>query len=200
MAAPNARSLISKLNPLCFKALIEGASGLCMARTNYYIELEHLLLKLLEQTDSDLPRLLRHYDVNLSAVNRQLTAALDKLKRGNDRTPGLSTDILDAVREAWMLASVEYRANKVRSGYLLVALLTDRNLSSKIEAASSELAKINGDQLFKEVAALVKGGAEDQYESVEYAGGEAAAAGPGAAPGQAAAPGSKTPVARSVHA
>ncbi len=188
MAITNTRSLLGKLNQACFKALIEGAAGLCMARTNYYIELEHFLLKLLELPDADMPRLLRHYDIHQASVVRQLTAALDRLKRGNDRTPGLSREVLDLVREAWVLTSVEYHASKIRSGFLLVAMLSDHNLRSRIAESSAELAKLDADRLFKEVTTLVAGTSEDQYESVAQAGAE-----PGPMPGQAPAPGSKTP-------
>src|SRR5262245_50804023 len=188
MATANARALVGKLNQTCFKSLIEGAAGLCMARTNYHIELEHFLLKLLELSDGDLPRILRHYDINQSTVVRQLTAALDKLKRGNDRAPGLSEEVLELIREAWLLASVEYHAGKIRSGYLLVAALCTRNLAASLAQSCPELAKLNSDKLLKETPTLVAGTAEDQFESVEYAGAE-----PGAPSGQAPAPGSKTP-------
>ncbi|MCI0681405.1 MAG: type VI secretion system ATPase TssH [Gemmataceae bacterium] len=188
MATPNVRALVDKLNPTCFKALFEGAAGLCMSRTNYHIELEHLLLKLLELSDGDLPRILRHYDINHSTVVRQLTSALDKLKRGNDRAPGLSLDIITVVREAWLLASIDYLANKVRSGYLLTAMLLNRDLASKIAASSAELAKLDADKLFKEAPVLVKGTPEDQFESLEYAGADS-----GGPPGPGPVAGSKTP-------
>ena len=53
MAAVNLKSLVGKLNPLCRRTL-EGAAGMCLSRTNYNVEVEHWLLKLLEPADSDL--------------------------------------------------------------------------------------------------------------------------------------------------
>ena len=41
------RTLISRLNPLAKRAL-ETAAALCVAQTNYNVEVEHLLLKLLD--------------------------------------------------------------------------------------------------------------------------------------------------------
>ena len=41
----NLKSLIGKLNDTCRSAL-EGAAGLCLSRTHYDVEIEHLLLKL----------------------------------------------------------------------------------------------------------------------------------------------------------
>ena len=48
MADVNLKSLVAKLNPLCQRSLVEGAIGLCVSRTNYNVELEHWLMKLLE--------------------------------------------------------------------------------------------------------------------------------------------------------
>jgi type VI secretion system protein VasG len=174
------KALASKLNSHCYRAL-EGAAGLCQSRTNYDVEVEHWLVKLLEPADTDLSRIFRHYDINPARVNRELTHALDQLKMGNARMPKLSPDIVDLMRAAWTLASLDYNAYRIRSGYLLAALLTDRSLSGRICSSSPELAKIPVDRLTQEVQTVVAGSSEDAVE-------------PGAAPAEAAAPGySKTP-------
>src|SRR5256885_1729436 len=99
MAPLNLKALVGKLNPTCRRTL-EAAAGLCLSRTNYNVELEHWLLKLLEPSDTDLPRVLQHYDVDKAKVSRELTRSLDQLRTGNARAPELSTDILDLMREA----------------------------------------------------------------------------------------------------
>ncbi|MBV9122760.1 MAG: type VI secretion system ATPase TssH, partial [Planctomycetes bacterium] len=104
------------------------------------------------------------------------------------RAPALSPEIQDWMREAWVVTSLNLNAYRIRSGYLLTALLTDRNLASRIRGSSQELAKISGDQLLKEVATLIAGSSEDQ-EAGEPVG--AAPTATGGAPGPVA--GSKTP-------
>src|SRR5262245_57189741 len=180
---PTPASLVGKLNTTCRRAL-EGAAGLCLSRTNYNVELEHWLLKLIEPADGDLPRVLKHYDVDVSRLSRELTKALDQLKTGNARPPELSPDIVDLMREAWVLASLDHNSHRIRSGHLLTALLQDRNLSLRIRSSLPSLAKLSGEQLAKEVVALVKGTAEDQAE---------AAAPTPTEGGPAPVPGSKTP-------
>jgi type VI secretion system protein VasG len=160
MPVTNLKALVGKLNSACRRAL-EGAAGLCMSRTNYNVEIEHWLLKLVEPTDGDLPRVFKHYDVDAGRVARDLTRALDKLKTGSSRGAELSPDVVDLMREAWTLSSLEYGASKVRSGYLLAALLTDRALAPRAKSASPELAKIPSDQFARDVKALVAGSAED---------------------------------------
>jgi len=48
----NLKGLIGKLNDTTRGAL-EAAAGLCLARTHYDIEIEHVLLKLLDSSASD---------------------------------------------------------------------------------------------------------------------------------------------------
>src|SRR5258708_4604280 len=110
----------------------------------YEVEIAPWLLKLLEPVDGDLARILKQYDVNSARVNRELTAALEKLKRGSGRpTPEMSPEVIDLMREAWMLGSLNYQSYRIRSGFLLTALLTAPKLAAQIRTASPELAKIS---------------------------------------------------------
>jgi type VI secretion system protein VasG len=186
VAVTNLKSLVGKLNSQCKRAL-EGAAGLCVSRTNYNVEIEHWLLKLLEQADGDLPRLIKHYNLDIGKVVRELTRSVDQLKTGSSRGAELSMDIIDLMRESWTLASLEYGAIRIRSGYLLAALLGERNLSGRIRTASPELAKIPSDQLNRDVKTLITGSVEDTPEP-----GDVAAAATGGQPGQPAVD-SKTP-------
>ncbi len=175
MAPVNLKALVTRLNATCKRGL-EGAAGLCLSRTNYNVEVEHWLLKLLEAPNTDLAKLLKQYSIEPAKVNRELTRALDRLKTGNARAPELSADIPDLMREAWVLASLEYGSGRIRSGHLLAALLTDRGLSSRLRESSPELARLNAEQLQKELKAVSAGSAEDEAEPGEVA---ESAAGPG---------------------
>ena len=155
MAAIDLKTLVGKLNPVCRRGL-EGAAGLCLSRTNYNIEIEHWLLKLLEPSDTDLTPIFKHYDVDAARVNRDLTQSLDQLRTGNARAPELSLDAVDLMREAWVLASLKYHGHQIRTGYLLTALLTDRKLAGRIKSGSAELAKIPAERLEQDLPALIE--------------------------------------------
>jgi type VI secretion system protein VasG len=179
MVVPNIPRLAGKLNATCRDAL-ENAAGLAISRTNYDIEIEHWLVKLLEPGDTDLVRVLRHFGADTSRVNRELTRFLDSLKRGNARErPGLSPDIPELLQQTWVFCSVDLGAVKIRSGHLLTALLADRTLGDRIRASVPELKKVSVERLQKEVAAASAGSVEDKPEPSEVA---AAAAGVGEAP------------------
>jgi type VI secretion system protein VasG len=182
MASLPLKTLVTKLNPVCKRAL-EAAAGLCLSRTNYSVEIEHFLLKMIEANDSDIPRIFKQYDIDTSAAVRELTKALDKLKTGNSRAPELSVDILDWLREGWIVTSLNCQSSKIRTGYLVAALLGNAQLSRRLLDACPTFAKIPAEQFVKDAPTLLKGMNEDQYEVTE---GQAVGASPGGAPGAVA--------------
>lgn len=178
----NLKSLIGRLNETSRNAM-EGAAGLCLSRTNYDVEPEHLLLKLLEAPDTDISRILRHYEINQSRVTKDLVQALDRLKTGNARTPALSPRLPQWIEEAWLLASVDYNAAQVRSGHLLLALLASDTLARIAREISKEFASISVESLKKDLAAIAAGSAEDREATTlgAHAGSTSGDAGPVAA-------------------
>jgi type VI secretion system protein VasG len=160
----NLKSLIGRLNPLCHGAL-EGAAGLCLSRTNYDVEPEHFLLKLIERADTDLAAILRRYEISHARVTKDLTSALDKLKTGNARTPGLSPRLPQWIQEAWLLASIDYGAAQVRSGHLLLALLATDDLARLAREISREFSTISVESLKKDFAEITAATSEAREAS-----------------------------------
>jgi len=159
----NLRGLIAKLNaPL--RSAVEGAAGLCLSRTNYDVEIEHLLIKLLDATDTDLSVTLKHFGVNRTRFADDLARAVDRLKTGNGRTPSLSTSLVNALREGWVIGSVEYGAPRVRTGHVLLALLTVPELQRMAMDISKEFEKVPADVLKKDFATITASSTEASAE------------------------------------
>ncbi len=156
----NLKSLIGKLNPTSRGAL-EGAAGLCLARTHYDIEVEHVLHKLLDVSGNDTARIFRHYGVDTSRFQRELEKSLDNLKTGNARTPAISPQVIKMMTEAWNLASLDFNADLVRSGFMILALVSDPELARMIKEVSSEIRKIPADALKQDLGAIVKTSSEE---------------------------------------
>jgi type VI secretion system protein VasG len=155
------KSLIGKLNDTCRGAL-EAAAGLCLTRTHYDVDVEHLLLKLSEAVDTDFQRILWHFEVEQARLARDLTRALDRLKTGNARTPVLSPRLPRLFSEAWTIASIEFGASSIRSGHLVLALLATDDLARLVHESSAEWSKISVEDLHKRLPDLVAGSAEDK--------------------------------------
>ncbi len=155
----NLKSLIGRLNDTCRTAL-EGAAGLCLSRTNYDVEIEHILAKLIETDDTDLHKICRHYEVNIDRLTKDISAALDRLKTGNSRTPGISDRLPDWFQDAWLLASVEFGAARVRSGHLLLALLSNERTARIARDISREFSHISIESLQKDLDDVTRDSAE----------------------------------------
>ena len=159
------KSLVGKLNEPTRNAL-EGAAGLCLARTHYNIEIEHWLLKLLEIPDSDISAVLKKFDIDPGKLSHDLNRELDKVKSGNTRAPALSPTVVDVAKNAWLLASVDYGQGVATSAHLLTAIMLDEGIRRSTEAASSELKKINPESLREVTRAMVGTTAESRKSTL----------------------------------
>ena len=160
----NLKSLISKLNPLCRNAM-EAAAGLTLSRTHYDVDIEHLLLKILEAENPDVKAIFRHYEVNTDHLERDLNRALDGFKSGNTRTPALSPNLPKLFEKAWARASIDYNATRIRSGHLLLELVSDAELARMAKESSKEFNKISAEHLRLNLADLT--GASSEAAQVE---------------------------------
>ncbi len=160
MIKTDLRSLISKLDATCRGAL-EAAAGLCLSHTNYEVEPEHFIVKLLEMENTDLSRILRHFEINEGRLVADLTRAIEGFKRGNARTPALSPRIPRMIQDSWLVASVDYQASAVRSGHIVLALLSDAEMARMLIASSEMFKKISLETVEKNLTDLVAGSRED---------------------------------------
>lgn len=158
----NLKSLIDRLNSTCRSAM-EGAAGLCLSNTHYEVDIEHVLLKILEQSNTDLHCILQHFEINPSNVQQDLTDALEGLKRGNTRTPVLSPHLPKLYEQAWLEASINFKTTSIRSGHLVLALLSNKELIRVLQNSLNQLNKINIDELRAGFLNITAASAEIQY-------------------------------------
>ncbi|CAJ6374574.1 ClpA/B type protease [Burkholderia pseudomallei] len=149
------KTLIAKLNPVCRKAA-ERAASHCFARGHYEVDLEHLFLALLDESTGDVPLVLRASGVDPHALRADLERELERLKTGNTRTPVFSVHLSELFEQAWLIASLDSQIGRIRSGHLLLALLTGPDLAQFAQRMSSQFARVRVDDLkhkFDEIAA-----------------------------------------------
>ena len=181
----NLKALIAKLNDQS-RAALEGAAGLCLSRTHYDIEVEHFLTKLLDSSANDFAAIIKHFEIDKSRLTAELARSMDKLKSGNARTPAISPTVLKMLTTAWTVGSIDFNAGQVRTGFIVLALATDEELSRLVREFSKEFQKINADALRKDLLGIVALSQETTTSG--------AAIGAGTGPGDAAKPvGGKTP-------
>ena len=124
MITVDLKALLNKLNRYCSRSL-EAAAGLCVSRGNYEVTIEHLLLTFIEDPEYDVQHILRHFDVEVSRVQRGLQHAVEEAKTGNPRRPVFSPLLIEWIQEAWLPASIEMGLGEIRSGVLMAVLVTN---------------------------------------------------------------------------
>jgi type VI secretion system protein VasG len=177
MAEIKRTTLFGKLNSIGYKS-IEGATIFCKMRGNPYVESIHWIHQLLQNQDSDLHRIFRHFQIDASRLAADLITALDRLPRGATAISDFSSDIPDAIERAWVFGTLMFGEFQVRSGHLVVGYLNSE-LRHKFLAISRELAKIKLEALTDNFAQIVAGSPEDALRASDGSGLSA-----GAAPGE----------------
>ena len=164
----NLKSLIGKLNDSTRKTL-ESAAGLCLTRTNYDIEVEHYVLKLLDQPYGDFNQIVGRFNIDTSRLTAELTRSLDKLKKGNARTPSLSPTLVKMLTEAWTIGSLDFASGEIRTGFTVLALVTNEELNRLVQDVSKELQKIEPETLRKDFLSITEHSDEEMVEQTAVA-------------------------------
>ncbi|MGA3202930.1 MAG: type VI secretion system ATPase TssH [Bryobacteraceae bacterium] len=160
----NLKGLIGKLNDTTRGAL-EAAAGLCLARTHYDIEIEHVLLKLLDNSGGDAAKIFHAFEVDPSRLQKELERSLDTFKTGNARTPAFSPSVLKLLSAAWSTASLDFNNTQIRGGHLILALVSSDELMRLVSNKGKELLKIDALRLNKELLSITEGSQEDIAEA-----------------------------------
>jgi type VI secretion system protein VasG len=172
-------ALFGKLNKVGYQA-IEGATVFCKMRGNPYVEVIHWLAQLVQVDNSDIQKLISHYDIDTAKLSADMTRALDALPRGASSISDLSSHLQDAMERAWVYGSLMYNSNQVRTGYLILGMLKTPELRSILMNISREFGKIGADDLSDNFAKIVDGSIEDRLAPQD-----GSQTGGGAVPGEA---------------
>jgi len=159
-------SLFGKLNSLAYKA-IEGATVFCKLRGNPYVELVHWIQQILQSADSDLHRIVRHFELDASRLAKDVTDALDRLPRGATSISDLSAHVENAVERGWVYATLMFGEPRVRTGHLVVGMLKTPSLRNALVAISRQFELVKSDTLTEDFARIVNGSPEDRLGAAD---------------------------------
>lgn len=160
------KNLFGKLDTTLFKSL-EGATTLCKLRGNYYVELVHWLNHLIQQSNTDFSAILRHFGIDTSALHQDIVKALASLPTGAIAINDLSDKIELAIENGWMIASIEHHHHCIRSSHLLIALLSQVELSQILFQISPLFKKIELSQLLGDLTLVIRESIEQEQQASE---------------------------------
>jgi len=124
MAKVELKKLIDHLGTPCRQALEEAAS-LTVAGGHREVMIEHLLLAMSEQQSSDIRMILRAGGLDPDMFCEDVRRAFSRLREGDGQSPVFSPLLIELLEDAWMVASIDLRQPFIRSGAVLIALLSD---------------------------------------------------------------------------
>ncbi|HEX6316517.1 MAG TPA: type VI secretion system ATPase TssH [Gemmatimonadaceae bacterium] len=159
-------ALFGKLNSLAYKA-IEGATVFCKLRGNPYVELVHWIQQILQTPDSDMHRIVRHFEVDASRLAKDITEALDRLPRGATSISDLSTHVENAVERGWVYSTLMFGDARVRTGHLMVGMLKTPSLRNALLGISRHFEAVKVDTLTEQFARIVSGSPEDALSATD---------------------------------
>ncbi len=83
------------------------------------------------------------------------------MKTGNARNPVLSPSLVKLLTAGWTIGSVDFNATQLRTGFGLIALLTEDELVRMARDFSRELQMIQPEVLRRDFATIVAGSPEN---------------------------------------
>ena len=173
------RSLMKKVNKVTGRAL-NTAVGSSSSRSHYELGPDHLFAALLDDQASDVPRILRRFEIDETRARRLVTRTLESMRGGNPGKPAFSPKLLDWIQAGWLHSSVDLGQSEVRSGGLMLAVAAnpERFFSQDYLDLFSTLSR---DALRKEFDAIVSGSSEQTMGAGAAAASAGARGGAGAA-------------------
>ncbi|WP_428459125.1 type VI secretion system ATPase TssH [Photobacterium makurazakiensis] len=155
MSTMTLKALVDKLSPSC-KTMLESGASLCNSRSHFSVELQHWLLVMTEDKNTDFFVIADYFAIDLPKLRSELQQGLETLKTGNSHTPGLSPHIVTVLQSAWLAATIEFNDFQIRTVHLIYALLNNELLGSLILRDAKQLACIDLAQLISVWPQLVE--------------------------------------------
>ncbi|MFH4854062.1 type VI secretion system ATPase TssH [Vibrio diabolicus] len=161
----NLSSLIQRLHPVA-KVALEDAAALAVSEKANEVQIEHYLLSLLERPNSDFDVLLSHFDCSENLLRQSVRSTLDTNAKGNGSKPVFSALLIEWLQESWLVSSLDLSETQIRSGALLLTLVSNP-LRYGQRGYASILEAVNPDSLKRNFAELTSHSIEAQVATSE---------------------------------
>ncbi|MGY6446610.1 type VI secretion system ATPase TssH [Vibrio parahaemolyticus] len=161
----NLSSLIQRLHPIA-KVALEDAAALAVSEKANEVQIEHYLLSLLERPNSDFDVLLSHFNCSENLLRQSVRSTLDTNAKGNGSKPVFSALLIEWLQESWLVSSLDLSETQIRSGALLLTLVSNP-LRYGQHGYASILEAVNPDSLKRNFAELTSHSIEAQVATSE---------------------------------
>lgn len=160
MSQINRTELFGRLNPMLYQAL-ENATRFARYRGNASVEVVHWLNILLQLPNTDLHLIAKATGIDLANLSTDITQALERLS-----VQGLgfdfSSELEHLVERSWIVASLKFKSEHIRSAHLLLAMLDTPESTARLHKISKAFACLNANALIEHWDTWLKGSPEGE--------------------------------------
>lgn len=182
--------VVNKTNSTAYDSL-DKAMRLTKDAGHRHLELVHWFYYLIRNENSDVFHILRHFDVDLGTLDKDLQAALAEFKINQTELPSMSKPFREALEGAWFVGTLTYGDYKIRTAYVLLFMLGEESTRTQLFQLSKALNKLKHDEIANNLDAIAGSSGEVRARPIDGsspASGTAAGE-PGAEPLAAGGPG-----------
>jgi type VI secretion system protein VasG len=158
-----------KLNRTGYDAFIKSmrqASG----EGHRHVDVLHWLYHVVSNKNSDISITLRELNVDRGRVLTELTASLNILKKNVTEIPGVSEALSSTLTNSWVYATLLFGEVQIRSGHVLVALLSKPDLKRSLGVMSKDLGDLSADVVSAEASQLWADSEEGDMQPMDGSG------------------------------
>jgi len=135
-----------KMNRAGYDAFLQAMRH-ARSERNRSVELCHWLFYSVSNKDADLSVTLAELGLDRGRVLKDLDKAMSALDKNVTETPGISDFLSDALNHAWTYATLFFNEAQIRTGHVLVALLSDPHLKRQLTRYSMVFDEISAEQI-----------------------------------------------------
>lgn len=143
------KAVITRLSPSCRQCL-QQAARLCIDKGHREVDTIHLLHELIATAHNDVAQILKANKINQPSLLAEITDLLGAFGQATGSTPVFSERLMALLEDAWELASSQYSQSEannspleIRSGHILLVLLTHERYQSLLHALPEQLQYID---------------------------------------------------------
>ena len=115
------KALYNKLN-FCCREAVEESISIAVARESYEVTPEDLFLCLCKNNRSDLSLIMRNLGLDVGQFTSELNDELEKANRGNSGKPVFSPLLINLLKDAWLLSSIDFSEGSITSSSILLTV------------------------------------------------------------------------------
>ncbi|WP_201595104.1 type VI secretion system ATPase TssH [Psychrobacter vallis] len=143
------KAVITRLSPSCRQCL-QQAARLCIDKGHREVDIIHLLHELIATPHNDVAQILKVNKIIQPSLLSEITNLLEHFGQATGSTPVFSERLMALLEDAWELASSQYGQSddknvslEIRSGYILLVLLTYERYQPLLNALPEQLQYID---------------------------------------------------------